>query len=185
MNSRQAGNKIKRILATGEVGFIACAMSHWHAMGVDAWVHSLRASGEPRRGVVVLLPHVKDGLVIGEESFPLCQADGAVDFLSLDTLFVRGAARKWMEVAGAAMRLMRLWLDRPGSGAAGTAGAPILSVGTPRDTASGVFMLAQIGCSSLLNKHRIRFVVLDEGLASYRPHASRSAEARLERTSSG
>jgi hypothetical protein len=182
MNSRQAGHEIKRFLATGEVGFLACAMSPWHAMGVDAWVHSLRASGDRRRGVVILLPHVRDGLVIDEDSFPLCQADGAVDFLSLDTLFVRGGVRRWLEVGGAAMRLLRLWLSRPGSRATGL---PVLSVGTTRDTAAGVFMLAQIGCSSLLNKYRIRLVVLDEGLASYRPHASRSAEARLERTSSG
>jgi len=182
MNSRQAGRGIKRLLATSEVGFLACSMSPWHAMGVDAWVHHLRASGDRRRGVVVMLPHVRDGLGIEEGAFPLCQADGGVDFLSLDTLFSRRGAKRRLEVAGASMRLLRLWVSRPGSH---TAGPPVLSVGSPRDTAAGIFMLAQIGCSSLLNKYRIRIAVLDEGLATYRPQASRSVEARLERTSHG
>jgi|GEM_PF-3639480 len=189
MNNRQpptyadfprAAGALRDMLAAGELGFLGSAVSHWHALGVEAWVKHLRDGGDERPGAVVLIPHARDGLLIGPEDLPFCRADGRVTLLAVRQILGVGGVRRLAAAARLSPRLLRLWLARPGA----DAGEP-LPVASVQDTAAGVFALAAMGAARLLRRRAVRFVVLDEGLGSYTdPHVKRHGPM-LERPREG
>jgi hypothetical protein len=67
-----------------DVDFIAWAVSHWHAIGVDAFIYDLsERKNKKLRGVIIILPHRKDRFVISEVDF-ICNNFAEVEFCFLD-----------------------------------------------------------------------------------------------------
>jgi len=78
---------LSRLMLEEHTDFVAyLVISHWHAMGVDALVHKI-SQNENRRpsGIVVVVPHQKDGFVIGKDDF-VCQRFATVEFCYLDLM---------------------------------------------------------------------------------------------------
>jgi hypothetical protein len=179
----EAAEHVRRMLVSEDVGFIATAGGHWHAVGVDAWVGKLRASGERRKGIVLLIPVAKGGLVIEGKDLPLCREDGNVAIIRVDRVLDRGGPGRFAHMMRMAFRLIRLWLLRPGRGS--RPGRPVLRIAAARDAAAAVFALAEIGMYRFLRGRDIRFVVLDEGLGTYTSQAMWKYARRLDRSREG
>lgn len=64
--------------------FVAWTTSHWHAIGVDAFIYDLsQRENKKLRGVITIVPHPKDGFVINEADF-ICKNFADVEFCFLD-----------------------------------------------------------------------------------------------------
>ncbi len=157
--------RVGRHIAQERLGFLAVAGTPWHAIGVDAWVRRLRASGENRLGVVIMLPHFRDGLVVDASKFPLSLADGGVQMHPLSEVMAPTGACRLGQMALTAGRLAGLWACRPGR--AGRPGLPGLSIGSPGYAAAGVFLLTQLCNLRVARAADVRFVLLDEGIGTY------------------
>nr|QNO54476.1 hypothetical protein ILIMKHIM_00005 [Methanosarcinales archaeon ANME-1 ERB7] len=67
-----------------DIDFVAWATSHWHAIGVDAFIYDLsQRENKKLRGVITILPHPKDGFLINEADF-ICKNFTEVEFCFLD-----------------------------------------------------------------------------------------------------
>jgi hypothetical protein len=61
---------LAQLMKEKDVDFIAKAISHWHAIGVDAFIYDLsQRKNKKLRGVIIISPHQKDGFVISEVDF--------------------------------------------------------------------------------------------------------------------
>jgi len=179
----EAAVRIRALLASQELGFIATASSHWHALGVDAWVAALRASGERRKGVVLLLPHAVQGLITAAKDLPLCRKDGNVEIIPVGRILPGGGLRKLARMVRTALRLARLWLA--GAGSPSRRDRPVLRLASQHDAGAAVFTLAQIGPARLLRDRDIRFVLLDEGLGTYTSQALWRYARQFDRSAQG
>lgn len=75
---------LSRLMSEKDVDFIAWAVSHWHAIGVDAFIYDLsERKNKKLRGVIIILPHRKDRFVISEVDF-ICNNFAEVEFCFLD-----------------------------------------------------------------------------------------------------
>lgn len=62
--------KIHIHLKKQKIDVIAVAISHWHALGIDAFLYDLSNKLERKvRGVILIVPHPKDGYIISEKDF--------------------------------------------------------------------------------------------------------------------
>jgi len=179
----EAAARIRRLLASEDVGFIASAMSHWHALGVDAWVGSLRAAGDRRKGVVLLLPHTRDGLVTAAKDLPLCRQDGDVEIIPVDRIVVGGGRGGLAAMIRVGLRLIRLWLTRPGRPSRRR--RDVLWLASAKDAAAAVFTLAEIASCPRVKGREVRLVVFDEGLGTYTSQADWRYARRLDRSAKG
>ncbi len=157
--------RLGKAVAEGRLGFLAAAMTPWHAIGVDAWVRHLRDRGEDRPGAVVMLPHFRDGLGIDASKFPLSLADGGVGMHPVSTSLATSRTARVGQILTTAGRLAGLWASRPGP--AGRPGAPSLAIGSPGYAAAGVFLLTQLCNLRTARGADVRFVLLDEGIGTY------------------
>jgi hypothetical protein len=157
--------EIRRQIQRDELGFIASAMSHWHALGVDAWVKYLRGQGETRGGLVLLLPLPGKSLTITREDFPFCQEDGHVTFIRVRKLVEERKISRLLHAFHTTLGVANIWLQAPRRG--DSSQKPRLSLASPTHTSAAVFVLAQVCNSSLLRSRRVNFTILDEGLGSY------------------
>jgi len=178
-----AARQVGRALAGDGIGFVATAMSHWHAVGVDAWLHHLRSSGEERPGVALLMPHARDGLLIGPDDLPLCQTDPGVTIIPVGAVFDGRGLRKWLDMLASVFGLLRLWMMRPGREARGS--GPTLLLGSARNAGAAIFALARAGTRRVLRQRAIRLVAFDEGLGTYLEESIWEYPRRLERPRQG
>ena len=75
---------LSQLMSEKDVDFIAWAVSHWHAIGVDAFIYDLsQRENKKLRGVIIISPHSKDGFVINEGDF-ICKNFSEVEFYFLD-----------------------------------------------------------------------------------------------------
>ena len=183
MNFGEAAGRISRLLELEHLGFIATVISHWHAMGADAWVGRLRSQGERRKGVLLILPHLGKGLLVDEEHLPLCRGDGAVVFLRARRILDRPGLRRVLDVGRMAFLLVRLWLLAPR--ARPRRNLPVLRVASPYHPGAAVFTLAQISTWKLLRTRDVRLVTLDEGLSTYASRESWDFARKMDRTDEG
>ncbi|TDK64132.1 hypothetical protein E2K98_04510 [Bacillus salipaludis] len=54
------------LIRENRIDFIAFAISHWHAIGVEAEIKSRQFT---KGGLIIILPHPKDGVLLAEEQF--------------------------------------------------------------------------------------------------------------------
>lgn len=75
---------LSQLMSEKDIDFIAWAISHWHAIGVDAFIYDLsQRENKKLRGVIIISPHPKDGFVINEADF-ICKIFSEVEFCFLD-----------------------------------------------------------------------------------------------------
>jgi hypothetical protein len=175
--------KLGPLIAEGRLGFLAAAMTPWHAIGVDAWVRRLRAEGEHRPGAVVLLPSFRDGLYVAGSDFPLSLADGDVAFHPVSASLAASGGGRAMQMLTTACRLAGLWLGRPGP--AGRPGREPLRIGSPGYAAAGVFLLTQLCKPRAVRRADVRFVLIDEGLGTYVSKAVADVAGKRDRPPEG
>jgi len=175
--------RLGRLIAEQRLGFLAAAMTPWHAIGVDAWVRRLRAGGEKRPGAVVMLPHFRDGLGLDASKFPLTVADGGVQMHPVSVTLAPSGTRRLIQLAATAGRVAGLWASRPGP--AGRPGLPALSIASPGYAAAGVFLLTQFCNLRAARSADVRFVSIDEGLGTYVSQAVMDAARTGDRPPKG
>jgi hypothetical protein len=175
--------RLGRLIAERRLGFLAAAMTPWHAIGVDAWVRHLRAGGEKRPGAVVMLPHFRDGLGLDASKFPLTVADGGVQMHPVSVTLAPSGTRRLIQLAATAGRVAGLWASRPGP--AGRPGLPALSIASPGYAAAGVFLLTQFCNLRAARSADVRFVCIDEGIGTYVSQAVWDAARKGDRPRQG
>ncbi|OQX80253.1 MAG: hypothetical protein B6D56_05525 [Candidatus Omnitrophica bacterium 4484_70.1] len=76
---------IIRRMRRDDIDFVAFAISHWHAVGVDSAVYNIlkRKNKEPK-GVIIICDHPKDGFIIKEKDF-ICKSFAEVEFCFLSS----------------------------------------------------------------------------------------------------
>lgn len=82
--------EILKSILREEYDFIAFAVSHWHAIGVDAFVYEISKKIKKKPvGIIIISSHQKDGFVVSEKDF-ICKDFSKIDFcflnISLDNL---------------------------------------------------------------------------------------------------
>ena len=157
--------QIRKHAAQGELSFIATAATHWHALGVDAFVAARRERGDSGGGVVLLMSHPANGMLLSEKDFPLCAAEANVLLLPVHSRLPSRFAPTVWQCAKLAARALALLLseDRSGVSAEHT-----LRIASPR--LPDIFTLLHLP-RRLLQERSVDLVVLDEGLSSYLPAA--------------
>lgn len=61
-------------LQNEKIDFVAIAISHWHALGIEAFLYDISIKLERKvNGIILILPHPKDGFVINEKDFHCCE----------------------------------------------------------------------------------------------------------------
>lgn len=76
-------NKFINSLKSGNIHFIANAISHLHAVAIDAFVWELSNNKNNLRGIIIVYPNPKDGFVINEDDF-ICNKFAEIDFYFFD-----------------------------------------------------------------------------------------------------
>ncbi|MCZ3367497.1 MULTISPECIES: polysialyltransferase family glycosyltransferase [Methanobacterium] len=76
--------EIYNILKNEKIDFVATAISHWHAVGVDTVIYDIvkRNNGIKPNGLIFILEHEVSGFVIGEKDF-VCEGFANVKFIFL------------------------------------------------------------------------------------------------------
>ena len=68
LNRYQILNHLTEKLLNGKIDFVAFVVSPFHILGVDAFLLELREKyKKPPRGIIFILPHPKDGIIVNEE----------------------------------------------------------------------------------------------------------------------
>ncbi len=63
-------DELLEYLAHNNIDVIAVAISHWHALGIDAFLYDLSNKYERKvQALVLILPHEQDGYIISEKDF--------------------------------------------------------------------------------------------------------------------
>lgn len=76
---------IKKIVIKKDFDFIAFAVSHWHAAGVDSAVYDIsKRKNKKPKGLIIVSVHPKDGFVIKEKDF-ICKNFAEVEFCFLSS----------------------------------------------------------------------------------------------------
>ncbi len=76
---------IKKVVMKGDIDFIAFAISHWHAVGVDSAVYDIsKRKNKKPRGLIIVSAHPKDGFIIKEKDF-ICKNFAEVEFYFLSS----------------------------------------------------------------------------------------------------
>jgi hypothetical protein len=78
---------ILKIAIKKDFDFVAFAMSHWHAIGVDSAIYDIsqRKNKKPK-GLIIICAHPKDGFVIEKKDF-ICKDFADIEFYFLDSDF--------------------------------------------------------------------------------------------------
>lgn len=178
----RAWREVRRGLESGELGFVATAMSTWHALGVDAWIHRLRKDGEKRAGIVLLLAMDRRGIVISKANFASAASDPNVTFLPVG----RPTEDTGTSTAGLLLRMfLRVLRLMAAAGPSRLRSRPIIRLASPWTYSAGVYTLAGASTWSTVVSNAFEFVALDEGIGVYTPkQVVRMSHAR-EREKSG
>jgi len=76
--------EILKSILRGEYDFIAFVVSHWHAVGVDAFVYEIsKRKNKKPAGIIIIQAHSKNGFLINEKDF-ICKDFSKIDFYFLD-----------------------------------------------------------------------------------------------------
>ncbi len=76
---------IKKIIIEDDIDFVAFAISHWHAVGVDSAVYDIsKRKNKELKGLIIICAHSKGGFVIKEKDF-ICKNFAKVEFCFLDS----------------------------------------------------------------------------------------------------
>lgn len=146
--------EIEGRLLEGNIDFIAHAISHWHALGVDAWIQSMYASKPDTRGAVFLLPHDKDGFILHPNDF---------ESAGFENIIIRqwdndvGDLQNWRQDIGIALRnlLSNINLEER---------KPLYIVGPMSIRVELLWLFRSRKVSTV---YRPVFVLLDEGIGNY------------------
>lgn len=140
--------------------FVAGAVSHWHALGVDAWLWQLTRHKRVG-GVVVILPHPTNGVLIKPSDFPVASKTPGVRFVSPATRG-RTFARRFLDVLASTINRMQLAVrtraDR----------SPRRRISVVSPLAPNIDILVRFGgCMARREGLHPHFVLVDEGLGTY------------------
>lgn len=111
---------ILKIAIKKDFDFVAFAMSHWHAIGVDSAIYDIsqRKNKKPK-GLIIICAHPKDGFVIEKKDF-ICKDFADVEFYFFDfnlnnlqnqkfIIFRIGKAfKKLINILGAIIRIRKV-----------------------------------------------------------------------------
>lgn len=87
-------NNIQNILSEYKpVNFVAEAISPWHAIGVDAAVEYLKDKGMEPKGIIFIIPHSVNGVVISENNFN-CSKYAGIKFVVVNDIKKQNAELK-------------------------------------------------------------------------------------------
>jgi hypothetical protein len=141
--------------------FIGFAMSSWHAAGLDSWIRARHAEDPRMAGLVLLVPHRVNGLLITDKDFPFAGQVASVSF----RVTPRGGGRdgilpKELRYLGRALLSMASSCLRRGV----SRGLPVSFLSPHRVArAWGLFS----DHAGLFRGRTARFVLLDEGVGTY------------------
>ncbi|MDI3549613.1 MAG: hypothetical protein PWQ15_715 [Methanobacterium sp.] len=66
-------DEVHKDLKENQIDVIAVATSHWHAVGIDAFLYDISKDLERKfKGLIIIYPHQKNGLLISEKDFSSC-----------------------------------------------------------------------------------------------------------------
>jgi hypothetical protein len=160
----EAINLAHNWMRSNNFGFIAVAISPWHALGVDAWLRTLRDGGEKRKGLILILPHAKDGLLLQPEHFQYSSLDeettiySVPEGLKLHENPIRNAFIKLRQFIG-----LCIGTCLPQREISPTKRIAVCSPYEPN-----LSILAAI-CSNPIAYHQPHLVIVDEGIGTYMP----------------
>jgi hypothetical protein len=141
--------------------FIGFAMSTWHAAGLDSWIRARHAEDTRLAGLVLLVPHRVNGLLITDADFPFARRVASVSF----RVTPRGVGRH-QNLPKALRYLARALLSMPTTRLrrASSRGLPVSFLSPHRVArAWGLFS----DHARLFRGRAARFVLLDEGVGTY------------------
>jgi len=76
---------ILKIAIKKDIDFVAFAISHWHACGVDSAVYDIsKRKNEEPKGLIIICAHPKDGFLIKKKDF-ICKNFAKVEFCFYDS----------------------------------------------------------------------------------------------------
>ena len=163
---------------SSQIGFIAFAWSKWHALGIEAFIHDLRAKGDVRPGVVFLMPHPTEGMLVSEEDLIVSRSDPRVSVIRSEN------AQEGLSFSiGHASRLSLL-IQVIINGLKGRVwpASRIIYIVTANFIPWG--QMNAIGLGSVMRGSSLRVIYLDEGVGSYMPRVMWSQVLAKERPSS-
>lgn len=141
--------------------FIGFAMSSWHAAGLDSWIRARHAEDSRLAGLVLLVPHRVNGLLITDEDFPFAGRVAGVSFRVTPRAVgrhgnlpkgLRYLLRAFLSMASACFRR------------ASSRGFPV-SFLSPHRVARAWGLFSEH--ARLFRGRAARFVLLDEGVGTY------------------
>jgi len=156
------------------VDFIAFAISHWHALGIDAFVCDLSKTRKRKlKGVIIILPHPKDGILIDELDF-LCK-----NFAEVKFCFISSCEEKNILFRG--INLIKRPFDiligiKNVKNRKGGREIYILSVMKPNIDCLKIFK-----DKGIATKYLPIFFIIDEGIGSYFPKKIWNLVAKLDK----
>lgn len=162
----------------GQIGFIAFAWTKWHALGAEAFIHDLRAKGDARPGVVFLMAHPTEGMLVSEEDLIVTRSDPLVRVMRSEdagrdrSYSLSHASRQLLLIQSSLYGLKgRLW---PFSRTVYLVTANVIPWG----------QLNAIGFGAVIKGASLKVIYLDEGIGSYMPQVLSAQAFARERTSS-
>lgn len=163
---------IGELLRTRKIEFIASAISHWHAIGVEAALSDFVSTGNAVEGVIIIKAHSKDGFLLSEDDFP-CARTLNVTFVLDAGLHIRQGYRicKAWDYLEAFLASVQLNMDRKEK--------TVLRIISPMHVDTLALKLFARGKIRALYKPR--FVVTDEGIGTYFSRRVWNEATRLDR----
>jgi len=161
-----------------QIGFIAFAWSKWHALGIEAFVHDLREKGDDRPGIVFLMPHPTEGMLVSEEDLILSRSDPFVRVMRSEEApsrvsFTEGHISRLLLLIQSVFNRLK-GMVYPSSRNLYLVTANFIPWG----------QLSAIGFGSVIRGYSLRVIYLDEGIGSYMPRVMWAQVLAKERLSS-
>lgn len=151
-NIKERNEVIRNLLQTEQIEFIAQAITPWHAIGVSAALQNYESNC---KGVIILRPHGRDGMLIGPDNFELPNEDIHVIEVSSDTTW-NSRIDQLKEAIQGILPLIPLFRAKPESN-----NIDIITQAGRIDTFARIFGSSRIDFNP-------RFILVDKGEEIYR-----------------
>lgn len=155
IDDNQLDGFLRELLDKCDIDFIASAISHWHAIGVDSCVYSLYKNANRKiKGIIIIKAHAKNGYIINESNF-ICSTFAEVDFILVsDNMKARQSFKNPFQIT---LALINLALKKEIGKNIG-----IISVVQPN-----IRLITIFKNRNLAFKYNPIFYLIDEGIGTY------------------
>lgn len=140
---------INSVLVDSEIKFIASAVSHWHALGIDAEINNNEELNQ-YGGIIFISAHPKDGFLIDSNDF-ICSRSPIIKIAMVNPIQTRPH-----ELIRLAIKLIINKIKNK------TDNFYLLSPMTPK-----LLPLCLFTETFLVNNYRLNYILIDEGIGTY------------------